>query len=88
MAFPTIGSLSQNTHFSLLYHLYRFDTVDQRHLYTKCYMRIIYIHTNIMRNDVYVQHYKYNNTKKRIILSDKYNVDVLGITNERFLKIK
>jgi hypothetical protein len=32
-AFPTIGSLSQNTPFSLLYHLYHFDTADQRHLY-------------------------------------------------------
>jgi hypothetical protein len=31
MAFPTIGSLSKNTPFSLLYHLYHFDTIDQRH---------------------------------------------------------
>jgi hypothetical protein len=38
MAFPTIGSLSQNTHFSLLYHLYHFDTVDQRHLYNNIWV--------------------------------------------------
>jgi hypothetical protein len=31
MAFPTIGSLSKTTPFSLLYHLYHFYTIDQRH---------------------------------------------------------
>jgi hypothetical protein len=35
MAFPTIGSLSRNTPFSLLYQLYHFDIVDQNTLYMK-----------------------------------------------------
>jgi hypothetical protein len=43
MAFPIIGSLSQNTHFSLLYHLYHFDTVDQRHpVYVLWHFFILY----------------------------------------------